>query len=78
MEKRLDAFGRIDRGEPSLVWNVNSVGLEENRKNIDDFCFKMIIKDSLDNQSKDEGEHGVVEILKLSIVKPVIYIVAQS
>ncbi|XP_072377973.1 jerky protein-like [Diabrotica undecimpunctata] len=53
MDKKLDALNRIDRGEPlnklaaELGVRTSCVGLENNRKNIEDVCFKMISKDSL-------------------------------
>uniref|UniRef100_A0A6P7FUR9 Jerky protein-like n=1 Tax=Diabrotica virgifera virgifera TaxID=50390 RepID=A0A6P7FUR9_DIAVI len=59
MEKRLEALGRIDKGE-SLKAIVASCGVgtstvsdwKKNRTKIEEFCFIMITKDSLDNRCK--------------------------
>lgn len=59
MEKRLEALGRIDKGESiKSIASYYGVGTstvsdwKKNRKNIEDFCYKMISKDSLDNRCK--------------------------
>ncbi|XP_028139627.1 jerky protein homolog-like [Diabrotica virgifera virgifera] len=59
MEKKLEALGRIDKGE-SLKTIAASYGVgrstvsdwKKNRTKIEEFCFKMITKDSLDNRCK--------------------------
>uniref|UniRef100_A0A6P7GUF6 Jerky protein homolog-like n=1 Tax=Diabrotica virgifera virgifera TaxID=50390 RepID=A0A6P7GUF6_DIAVI len=59
MEKKLEALGRIDKGE-SLKTIAASYGVgtstvsdwKKNRTKIEEFCFKMITKDSLYNRCK--------------------------
>ncbi|XP_050498761.1 tigger transposable element-derived protein 2-like [Diabrotica virgifera virgifera] len=59
MEKKLEALGRIDKGE-SLKTVAASYGVgtstvsdwKKNRTKIEEFCFKLITKDSLDNRCK--------------------------
>lgn len=59
MKKRMEALTRIDKGE-SLKNIAAEFGVgtstvsdwKKNRKRIEDFCFKMISKDSLDNRCK--------------------------
>ncbi|XP_050514036.1 jerky protein-like [Diabrotica virgifera virgifera] len=59
MEKKLEALGRIDKGESSKTIAASyGVGTstvsdwKKNRTKIEEFCFKMITKDSLDNRRK--------------------------
>ncbi|XP_050503675.1 jerky protein homolog-like [Diabrotica virgifera virgifera] len=59
MEKKLEALGRIDKGEYlktiAASYGVGTFSVSDwkkNRTKIKEFCFKMITKDSLDNRCK--------------------------
>lgn len=59
MEKKLEELSRFDKGESLKkyfreLWcrKFNCIGQKKNRINIEDFCFKMISKDNLDDRNK--------------------------